>query len=212
MLSRAALSFKVVSELSQYVIQILDRMMKDAGGADNVGFVVDAVSALSQKPQLPPVPPRKIQDLFETYLTAQMKILGIIVTVAKHTASVIRNHGMYVADQIVRLFQSCPARSVALRRDLILILRQMLNSDFRNSFHRHLDFLLDEHSLVGKGLCSHETLRDDALFSTSEFVHSLRPELSPVQTVRAIHFVIRNMQVCSFLFLFFMNNFQNFVH
>ena len=171
-------------------------MDKELSPSDISTFILDAVQALSQRPQLPASVPRKIQELLESYLTAQMKILGIVVTVSKQVPNSTRPHGTQVAEQTIRLLQSCPARNVPLRRDLVMILRQMLSSEFRTSFNRHLDFLLDDVALIGKSLCSYENLRDDAIFFLSEFIHGLRTDLTPMQSLRAIHFVIKNMQVC----------------
>ena len=194
MLPRAILSFKVIAEVTQFVASILDRY-KDLTPSDATALIIDASLALSHRPLSSAPPSRRGQEVLELCLTAQLRILSVVVVLAKGSQAMVRSHGTPVADSAVRLLATCPPRNVALRRDLLLQLKQMLNSEFKVSFLKHVDVLLDETALLGKSLGSQDCLRDDALFFVTEYVHAMRTELSASQLARAVGFFSKNMQV-----------------
>ena len=137
---------------------------------------------------------KKGQDLFDQYINTAVKILSVIVTLCKAYPVAIRQHGSIIADQAIRLLQITPGRIVNVRRDLYVNLKQMLPGDFRSFFQRHLDQLLDEDVLIGRGLSAQETLRNHAFSLLADYIHLSRNELTAMQLAKAVHLFIKNLQ------------------
>ena len=96
MLQKVAVSFRAISEIATTTVSSLERVYKESMPNDLPSFLIDAASALSQRPQLPPAPIMHVQELYELFLSTQMKILSIILTFIKQAPNIVRSHGAQV--------------------------------------------------------------------------------------------------------------------
>jgi transformation/transcription domain-associated protein len=74
-----------------------------------------------------------------------------------------------IADSVVTVMMDCPIDDSATRKELLVATRHILYTDFRQPFLKHIDALLSEDVIVGKGLTSRETLRYLLIFCLELF-------------------------------------------
>ncbi|GAA5986698.1 hypothetical protein JCM10908_003861 [Rhodotorula pacifica] len=93
----------------------------------------------------------------------------------------------------VRLMKDCPSEAVAMKRDLIIATRHILQSDLRTAFLSQIDTLLDEHVLTGNSVTGHENLRPLAFSMLADLIHHCRAELTLPQLSRVVHTYCANV-------------------
>ena len=93
----------------------------------------------------------------------------------------------------VRLMKDCPSDAVAMKRDLIIATRHILQSDLRTAFLSQIDTLLDEHVLTGNSVTGHENLRPLAFSMLADLIHHCRAELTLPQLSRVVHTYCANV-------------------
>lgn len=90
-------------------------------------------------------------------------------------------------DIAVRLMKDCPSECVAMRRDLVVATRHILQSELRSTFLGQIDTMLDDHVLVGNSVTGHENLRPLAYSMLADLIHHVRADLSVQQLARIVH-------------------------
>ena len=73
----------------------------------------------------------------------------------------LKPHQEANTEAVIGLMKDSPSDDSATRKELLVATRHIWFSDFRTSFLKHVDILLDENVLVSPGLTSRETPRWD---------------------------------------------------
>jgi len=129
-------------------------------------------------------------------LSSQVKAVSFLTHVLRHLpggSDLMKPYEDHFATSILNLFTICP-REAALttRKELLISLRHIVTTDFRQGFFRHVDTLLDERVLIGKHRSSdHSSLRALAYSVLADILQYLRGSLSMVQTCRVVHLYSR---------------------
>ena len=85
---------------------------------------------------------------------------------------------------LLETLKSCPSEKAAYRKELIIAVRHISNTDLKQAFIPHLKELFDDRILFGRGLTVREHIRPLGYHVIAELVHQLRTYL-PYETLSA---------------------------
>ncbi|XP_038979358.1 probable transcription-associated protein 1 [Phoenix dactylifera] len=136
--------------------------------------------------------PSHLKTQFVELKGAQVKTLSFLTYLLKSHAEYFRPHEEHMCKSIVNLLVTCPD-SVSIRKELLLAMKHVLNSEFRRGLFPLIDMLLEERVLIGTGRVCIETLRPLAYTILAEMVHYVRGDLSLPQLSRITYLFSRNM-------------------
>jgi transformation/transcription domain-associated protein len=88
-----------------------------------------------------------------------LQTLSFIAYILRSFVQNLKPHQEAIAEAVIGLMKDCPSDDSATRKELLVATRHIWFSDFRTSFLKYVDVLLDENVLVSPGLTSRETLR-----------------------------------------------------
>lgn len=91
------------------------------------------------------------------------------------------------------LHSSCPAESVSTRKELLVAIRHILATDFRNGFFSQIDSFLDENLLIGPSRLSPDALRPMAILTVADLVQHTKEILTYEQLSRVVFLFARNV-------------------
>ncbi|KAG8865354.1 hypothetical protein FRB96_000244 [Tulasnella sp. 330] len=126
---------------------------------------------------------------YVAFLAAQVKAMCLLAYMMRMPEAIviIRQYQDIIPGLVVRLLQDIPLEIHGLRKEMVLGLRHVANSEFRALFLPFVDLLLDERLLVGIGMTGTEQLRSLQVSVLADLVHFLRPDLSSPQLIRVVH-------------------------
>lgn len=138
--------------------------------------------------------PTSMREVFCDLKSAQVKTISFITYLLRGSAPLVEQHQKEISDSIVYLLKTCPD-VVATRKELLIATRHVLGSPILcKGFFEHLDLMMVEEVLVGKGRMCIENLRPLAYSFLAELVHHMKAVLTLDQIRMAIHIFSRNMQ------------------
>lgn len=182
-------SFKIVTEsplVVMFLFQLYTKLVQT-----NIPFLlptmVEAISIVG-----PETVPPHLKTQFVELKGAQVKTLSFLTYLLKSYVDYIRPHEDNICKSIVNLLVTCPD-SVSIRKELLIALKHVLNTDFKRGLFPLIDTLLEERVLIGTGRVCIETLRPLAYSLLAEIVHYVRVDLSLSQLSRIIYLFSRNM-------------------
>ncbi|KAK4538022.1 hypothetical protein CDCA_CDCA15G4047 [Cyanidium caldarium] len=143
--------------------------------------------------QVPPTSPARQHSSYEEFITAQMKTVSLISHLLKQFEARMEPYKERVPRAVVQLLVNCPDAAVAVRRELLIAMRHILASKFRDGFAQQTDLLLDEKVLLGTGRAAYESLRPLAYSFLAELVHFVRLRLSLPQLSRIVYLFASNV-------------------
>ncbi|XP_072974683.1 uncharacterized protein [Typha angustifolia] len=182
-------SFKIVAEsplVVMFLFQLYTKLVQT-----NIPYLLPLMVTAISIPGPEKVPPH-LKPQFVELRGAQVKTLSFLTYLLKSYADYIRPHEESICKSIVNLLVTCPD-SVSIRKELLIALKHVLNSDFRRGLFPLIDTLLEERVLIGTGRVCIETLRPLAYSLLAEIVHYVRGDLSLPQLSRIIYLFSRNM-------------------
>ncbi|RKP22048.1 hypothetical protein ROZALSC1DRAFT_26560 [Rozella allomycis CSF55] len=135
----------------------------------------------------------KNRGLFTDLISAQIKTMSFLAYILRSFASVLKPHQNAIPTFIIQLLQNCPPEASGIRKELLVALRHILSTEFRQSFIPHLKILLDSNILIGTGNASYETLRPLAYSLLADFIHHVRLELPLPFLVLTISVYTKNL-------------------
>ncbi|KAH8587649.1 hypothetical protein B0O99DRAFT_733099 [Bisporella sp. PMI_857] len=97
-------------------------------------------------------------------------------------------------DIVIRLLKDCPREKSAVRKELWIAIRSIVNFNFRRIFLKQIDELLDERILLGDGLTVYEAQRPLAYSMLADLIHHVRDALEPPQIRKTVEVYIKNLQ------------------
>ena len=85
---------------------------------------------------------------------------------------------------LLRTLKACPSEKAAYRKELIIAVRHISNTELKQAFIPHLKELFDDQILFGQGLTVREHIRPLGYHVIAELVHQLRTML-PYEIISA---------------------------
>ena len=99
-----------------------------------------------------------------------------------------------IADGVITLMKDLPGDASATRKELLVAARHLWYTEFRVSFLRHINVLLNDNVLVGTGVTCQETLRPLAHSVLIDLLHNVRIQLTLPQISQIITAYSKNLQ------------------
>ena len=126
-------------------------------------------------------------------ITVQIKFISFIVFVIRSFAPILNTQISIVPSMIIRLLKDCPPHAYMARKELLVALRHIVNTEHRRHFVTYVNLFLEERILIGSGLTAKLTLRPLAYNTVAELVHHVRSDLSPMQIWRTVDVFLSNL-------------------
>lgn len=120
-------------------------------------------------------------------LKSTAQTMSFLAYMLRVSATALSSYLNVLPDIAVRLMKDCPSEAVAMKRDLVVATRHILQSELRSSFLGQIDTLLDDHVLIGNSVTGYESLRPLAYSMLADLIHHVRAELSVQQLARIVH-------------------------
>ncbi|KDQ21071.1 hypothetical protein BOTBODRAFT_142417 [Botryobasidium botryosum FD-172 SS1] len=139
----------------------------------------------------------KNRAAYTDFITAQVKTMSFLAYVFRGAIDVVREYQDVVPQASIRLLQDCPSEAAGIRKELLVAIRHVLNTEFRTQYLSQVDHLLDERVLIGVGAASQEGLRPLAYSVLADLIHHIRNDLSQAQLIRIIHTYSCNLHTTS---------------
>ncbi|KAJ0977309.1 hypothetical protein J5N97_012783 [Dioscorea zingiberensis] len=182
-------SFKIVTEsplVVMFLFQLYHKLVQT-----NIPYLLPLMVAAISLPG-PDKVPSHLKTQYMELKGAQVKTLSFLTYLLKSCTDYIRPHEENICKSIVNLLVTCPD-AVSIRKELLIALKHVLSTDFKQGLFPLIDTLLDERVLIGTGRVCIETLRPLAYSLLAEIVHYVRGDLSLSQLSRIIYLFSRNM-------------------
>ena len=123
---------------------------------------------------------------FGEFINAQVKTMSFLAYLMRVYQDKMADFLPQLPAIVVRLLQDCPREKSATRKELLVAIRHVINSNFRTIFLNKLDDLMDERTLIGDGLTTYENSRTLAYTMLADLVHHVRDRLTQAQIRKTI--------------------------
>eukprot|EP00963_Diacronema_lutheri_P006687 scaffold587_cov339-Pavlova_lutheri.AAC.11 len=137
-------------------------------------------------------PQGQLKQVFTDMKGAQIKTVSFLTYLLRSFGDLIKPHQHSISKAIIELMISTPD-NVAIRKELLVATRHVLATDFRRGFFTHIDTLLNEEILIGKGRACYDTLRPLAYSLLAELIHHVRSDLTLKQLSAVVYIFSRNV-------------------
>jgi transformation/transcription domain-associated protein len=134
----------------------------------------------------------KNKAAFGDLIMMQVKTMGFLAYLLRVYSGQLTDFLPQLPDIVVRMLKDCPRERSAVRKELLVAIRHIINFNFRKIFLRKLDELLDSRILIGDGLTVYETMRPLAYSMLADLIHHLREKLTKEQISKTIKVYIKN--------------------
>ena len=126
-------------------------------------------------------------------LSGQVKTLSFLSYLLRAFADQMRPYEDVMANSIVCLMKNCPREAISTRRELFVATRSILATEFRKSFFRHIDIMMDERMIAGNSRYStvEQSLRPLGYSMLAELIQHARIKMTPAQLGRAVRIFSR---------------------
>eukprot|EP00956_Cyclotella_meneghiniana_P027771 scaffold63107_cov81-Cyclotella_meneghiniana.AAC.1 len=123
-------------------------------------------------------------------LACQVKTLSFLTYLIGSCPDHMRSHEEALANNVVSLMKNCP-RDILLptRREMYMITKQIIATDFRKGFFRHIDIMMDERIIAGGGerySTTDQSLRTMGYSVVAELIQHAKVVMTPAQLGRAV--------------------------
>lgn len=128
-----------------------------------------------------------------------MKILSLLTYLlrnfeTKQFPDATRPSEDQVAKHVINLLKHCPGDIVSTRKEILVAIRHILNtSEFKKGFYHHIDFLIDEKSIMGPGRHVVQSLRPMAYSTIADLITHVRDSLSMSQLTKIVTTFSQNL-------------------
>ncbi|GAA5857110.1 hypothetical protein JCM5353_001350, partial [Sporobolomyces roseus] len=137
--------------------------------------------------------PKDKRASFESMVMAQIKTMSFLAYVHRVSNTALSAYLTVLPEIAIRLMKDCPSEAVAMKRDLIIATRHILQSELRSAFLSQIDTLLDDYVLTGNSVTGHENLRPLAYSMLADLIHHCRADLTLPQLSRVVHTYCANI-------------------
>lgn len=143
-----------------------------------------------------PDPNSEKRSYFVDFFSFQVKNASFITYALRIYPEPMKNYKDEIPRIVTDLLFKCPNEAVSSRKELLVIIRHMIdshNSDIRPKFLEFIDKLLDDKVLIGTSRSSYEALRPLAYSTLADLIHHVRGKLSLSQISKAVSFYTKIM-------------------
>lgn len=133
------------------------------------------------------------RSAYTDFVIAQIKVMSFVAFIVRAFSHAMQQHLPLIPNFVVRLLKDCPPESSSARKELLVSLRHILNTEHRVFFLSKVSILLEERVLIGSGLTAHENLRPLAYSTVADLIHHVRNELTVSQIWQAVRVYTRNL-------------------
>ncbi|GAA5914481.1 uncharacterized protein JCM6883_004814 [Sporobolomyces salmoneus] len=124
---------------------------------------------------------------------AQTKTMSFLAYVHRVSNTALSPYLTILPEIATRSMKDCPSETVAMRKDLFIATRHILQSELRMPFLSQTDTLLDESVLTDNSITGHEHLRTLAYSTVADLIHHCRADLTLSQLSRVVHTYCANI-------------------
>ncbi|KAI9726073.1 MAG: hypothetical protein M1828_002081 [Chrysothrix sp. TS-e1954] len=204
-------SFKLLSECPIAVVSIFQALPRDAvtGHVETYmphvkGILLSQVPAQEKAHEIAlkenrvhigPARDIKNKIAYGDFITAQVKTMSFL-------AFILRLHGQRMTDFlptlpniVVRILRDCPREKCAIRKELLVAVRHVINFNFRKIFLKSINDLLDERTLLGDSLTVEEAVKPLAYSVLADLIHHVRDSLSIDQIRKTVTVFRKNLRL-----------------
>lgn len=122
-------------------------------------------------------------------LACQVKTLSFLTHLIGSCPDQMRPHRDALADSVVSLMKHCPRDVLSTRREMLLAAKQIIATEFRKGFFRHIDVMMDERIIAGGGerySAADQSLRPMGYSVVADLIQHARNAMTPAQLGRAV--------------------------
>ena len=132
-------------------------------------------------------------SVYADFRLAQIKTLAfmIVVSRAAQMGPLLSPHRDDVCAALIRIMETVPD-VLATRKELLICIRNMLNTPFKPGLQSNMDALLNEETLLGTDRACVEALRQLAYMNLAELVAVTKADLSLDQLRKVVKLYTRN--------------------
>ncbi|KYR00111.1 protein kinase [Tieghemostelium lacteum] len=175
-------SFKVITECPIIVV-LLFQLYNQSMGTNVPKFIPLIVSTLGL--QAPANAAQTYPSLYSDFISAQAKTLSFLAYILRSYYEQIKTFPD-IPRYVIALLQNCPTHLSSTRKEILIALRHILNSEFKPKFLDYLDLLLDEKVLLGTSRTCYESLRSLAYSTLADFISSMKDSLHINHIVKVV--------------------------
>lgn len=135
----------------------------------------------------------KNRAAFGDLVTAQVKTMSLLAYLLRQQQNLPSSLLSDLPATVVRLLRDCPREKSAVRKELLVAIRHIINYNYRDMFLPKIIDLLDERTLIGDGLTAYDSLRPLAYTMLADLIHHVRDKLLPDQIRVTVQVYVRNL-------------------
>ena len=128
----------------------------------------------------------KQRTAFGEMVNAQVKTMSFLAYILRQYAQRMQEFLPHLPRIVVRMLRDCPKEKCAVRRELLVAMRHLINFNFRSVFLSVIDDLLDERTLLGDSLTSYDALKPIAFSTLADLLHHVRSQLTVDQIRKTV--------------------------
>lgn len=186
-------SLKITIDVALMVFYLMQTYPKrmTVHGPTLIPLMVKVVSLLG--PERADVPD-SAASVYADFRLAQIKTLAfmIVVSRAQPMVPLLQPHRDDVCSALIRIMETVPD-VLATRKELLICIRNMLNTPFKPGLQSKMDALLNEETLLGTDRACVEALRQLAYMNLAELVAVTKADLSLDQLRKVVKLYTRNV-------------------
>ena len=133
------------------------------------------------------------RELYITLIGVQVKTLSLVAYFVRLYTQDIMQYSDQLLVGMLNMLRSCPPEATPFRKELIIAVRHISNTDLKQAFVPHLEQLFNDEILFGSGLTVKENLRPLGYHVIAELVHQLRHLLPYSTLTAATHAFLTNL-------------------
>ncbi|CAK8696388.1 unnamed protein product [Clavelina lepadiformis] len=190
---KALNSMKVLQEIPITVV-LMYQLYKQATQNFVAEFIPLIMKTLLLQPsQAARERPTFNNELFVDFMAAQVKTLSFVAFFVRSHHENIIQYSNEMVQAMLQLLRNCTPEVASLRKELLVAVRHILQTDLKTRFVPHMDTLLNEDILIGSGWSARDTLRTLAYSTLTDLTHYVRGQLSLSQLSSAVHLFAKNV-------------------
>ena len=135
-----------------------------------------------------------IRQFYSEFISLKVKLVSFFAYVSRGFFNSIRVYAAEIPTVVISMLRDCPPEAAMARKELLVAIRHILNTDLRANFIPFIDILFDENLLRGEGYTSMVVHRPVALSLLADLVHNVRSDLQPPHLVHVLSIFSRSLQ------------------
>ncbi|KRZ89733.1 Transformation/transcription domain-associated protein [Trichinella sp. T8] len=135
--------------------------------------------------------------LFEDFLNAKSKTMALFADTMDLTLTVLGSDEAYLPEAILNTLESVPSGSVSIRREMLVVIRQLIHTRYRDKFAPYSDRVFNEAFALGDDHTAKDQLRAYWLPLLGDYVFNMRNVLDHNTIMNGIRLFSRYIFDCT---------------